>query len=165
MKKKIIIGSAVVVLLLLAGVIFWLNYRDEFAVRNLISDTAEWVSAKPRKVAHEGALKHTRAKNFFCDSISVKVVKPEYDFRVDGERMEQFWMLYFRNADEISVETENVEVEVSGDQADFSFDAQINGSFSNKQVEFSGVYIVRGKAEKIDGNWKISSVVVEPVVK
>ena len=155
----------VLVLLLLAGVIFWLKYRDEFAVKNLISDTAEWVSAKPRKVAHEGALKHTRAKKFFCDSISVKLIKPEMEFRVDGEKMEQFWMIYFREADEMSVETENIEVKVSGDKADFSFDAQINGSFGNKKVEFSGVYIVRGCAEKIDGNWKISSVVIEPVVK
>ncbi len=165
MKKKIIVWGSVALLLLISAGIFWWCCKDEWAVKRLLTDTAEWVSCKPRKVAHEGALKHTKAKNFFCDSLSVKVIKPELEFDVDGEAMERFWMLYFREADQISVETENIEVEISGDSATFSMDAQINGSFSKKKSEFSGVYLVSGKAEKTEGNWKISSIVIEPVVK
>lgn len=133
-KRKFIYATALLVVFLIAGVVYWWSIREERAVKKLITETAGWLSVKPRKVAHEGVLRHTRADEFFGTPLELKIGKPQMEFSVAADAMERYWMLYFREADQMTVETENIQVQISGDKADFSFDAQIDGSFGKKKL-------------------------------
>ena len=58
---------------------------------------------------------------------------------------------------------ENINIEIAGEQAVFTFDAQIAGK--GKMEDFSEVYRCSGVAVKRDGKWRVSSLIAEPVVK
>ena len=165
MKKKIIFAAVAALLLAVLGGFYWMLTKDRREVENLVKNTAQWVSVKPRKVAHEGMLKHTKVSNYFAPNVSISIVKPDISRTLTADNQEQYLMLYFRNTQQMSVETENIEVEIADGKAVFFCNARISGVLIKGSVEFDGVYIVSGSAEKIDGNWKISSIVAEPAVQ
>ena len=165
MKKKIFLLAAVLLLFIAAAVVYWFITRDQRAVKNLITDVTQWVQVKPGKMAHEGVLKHTKSSEFFAPPLKVMLRKPEMELNLTPENLEHSWMMYFRYAKSMSVKTGDIAVDVAGGKAVLSFDAERSGACQSGKSDFEGIYLVSGSAEKINGNWKISSVTVEPLVQ
>ena len=165
MKKKIFLLSAILLLFIAAAGVWWFITRDQRAVKELIGNVAQWVQVRQGKMAHEGVLKHTKSGNFFAPPVKIMLRKPEMNFEFGQDNLEQYWMMYFRYVESMSVRTGDISVEIADGRAVFSFDAEISGAFQRGKFDFEGIYLVSGSAEKIDGNWKISSVTVEPLVQ
>jgi hypothetical protein len=165
LKNKLIIASVVLVLCIVLAGICWFVTRDKRAVINMVQELSGTLYLKSGRQAHEGALKHQKVGEFFADNISVRVVDPELSLDVTNEALVQNAALFFRYADSLEVKTQDISAEVAGSEATFSCDAEIHCTVKNGRGEMNGVYRISGSAKKIDGNWKISSIVIEPIVK
>jgi len=165
LKKKVIFGAVIFILCVALAGIYWFVSRDRRAVINMVQELADSLFLKSGRPAHEGVLKHQKVGEFFAERISIRIVDPEISMDVSNEELVQYAAIFFRQADSLEIKTQDVAAEVAGEKATFSCDAEIYCTVKNSGDEMSGVYRISGSAEKIDGNWKISSIVIEPVIK
>ena len=63
------------------------------------------------------------------------------------------------------VSTANIEVEIAGKEAVFSFDAEFSGIAGGRNEDFNNVYQVNGSAVKRDGKWWVSSLIAEEILQ
>ena len=163
-KKLIILGIVLGVCIVLAGIYCFLT-RDQRAVVNTVEKLAATLHLKSSRLAHEGVLKHQKIGEFFADRISLRSVDPEFSLDCTNEGLVQNAAIVFRYVGDLDVKLADVTAKVAGESATFDCDAEIYSTMKDGKEKMSGVYRVSGSAEKIDGNWKISSIVVDRIVK
>ena len=165
MKRKLMIGTAVLLALLIAaGVLCFFATREQRAVRELVNETVALVRKEPSNLPHAGVLKFTKVEKIFGQTVKIKSFKPSVNRTFSQEDLKILLNMMNRHIVQMDVATGNIKVDVRDDLAEFAFDADISGVVSGKD-DFSSVCQIRGEARKISGDWKIISVSVEPVVK
>ena len=165
MKRKIIILTAIVIFAAVLFCVYWFYNRDRREVESLIREFVEFTCVASGRQPHEGALKYAKVEKFFAPKISLRVIDPDVKVDCNREEVKNMWGIYQRMVDRMDVKIEKVSVELNGDQASFFGDIKVDGVVKGGKIDFNGVYLLQGIAEKTDGQWGISSLIVEPVVK
>lgn len=164
-KSVIIIFAAALVLCCVIGCFFWYVNRDKRMVAELIGNVANLAEKESSKLPHAGVLKFSKVDELFAQKVDLKCVDPEISASMSREDLKALVSLMIKRIDHMSVKTGNMEIEVSGDNATFSFDAEFSGAISGKGEAFANVYQINGTAVKIDGKWLISSLIAEQIIQ
>ena len=165
MKKSLLIGLAALILCGIGGGVYWWVTRDVRAVRELVGNALSIVRKTPSKLPHAGVLKFTKVNEFFAPKVVISCADPAFKLSLTNEELKTMVSFMSRKIESMAVDSSIVNVEIAGEQAVFSFDAEFSGRISGKNEEFFRVYQVSGEAEKVEGTWKISLLMAESIVK
>lgn len=166
MKKSVIVMSvAALVLCCAAAGYFWYVNRDKRMVVELIGNVAALAEKESGKLPHEGVLKFSKVDNLFAQKIELRCADPAISASLSREELKTLVALMIKRIDHMKVNTANIEVNVAGDNATFSLDAEFSGVISGKKEEFANVYQISGIAVKSDGKWLISSLIAEQIIQ
>ncbi|MBE6356237.1 MAG: hypothetical protein E7058_03890 [Lentisphaerae bacterium] len=165
MKKWIFVIVAALTVAAAAGVWYFIIIRDRREVQALVNNVAALACKKKDNLPHSGIFKHTKVDELFDEKVRIKLFKPAVDMDLTREDLKGRVAVLLRMVDYLQTEAGNVNVEVSGDQATFSFDAHVSGKGKSGRDDFSDVYQCSGSAVKRDGKWRISLLTAEPVIK
>lgn len=165
MKKAVLIFSAALILCA-AALVWWLMVTaDRRAVCRLAESVAALAHKEASNLPHAGILKFGKLDELFCEKVVIRSVKPPYDGNPTREELKLMLTAAFRRVDHMDVHTGKITAEVSGGTALFFFDAEVSGAVKGWGGEYAEVVKVSGSAVKTDGKWKVSSLIVEPVVR
>ena len=165
MKKIIFITAAIILVSGISGGVYWFVTRDIRAVKSLLDEAAGIIRKKPSKLPHAGVLKFSKVDDVFAHKIEIRCGYPAFNAVFTNEDLKMIVSTVNRRITRMEVNLAAIEVEISGKDANFSFDAEFSGSTGAKGDELDRVYQVSGKAEKSDGKWKISALTAESIVK
>ena len=166
MKKSIIaVSVAALVLCCAAAGYFWYVNRDKRMVVELIGNVAALAEKESSKLPHAGVLKFSKVDDLFAQKIELKCVDPSISSSMSRDDLKALVSLMIKRIDHMKVNTANIVVDIAGDNATFSFDAEFSGVISGKKEEFANVYQISGTAVKSDGKWLISSLIAEQIIQ
>ncbi len=165
MKKLIFLAAAILLILAVAAGYYWYMNRDRRMVIELVKNTVALLEKKPSNLPHAGVLKYTKIDDYFDHTVKLRCPKPAFDAVKSREDLKATFALVNKYITEMRVSTANIEVEIAGSEAVFSFDAEFSGIAGGRKEDFNNVYQISGNAVKRDGRWWVSSLVAEEILQ
>ncbi len=165
MVKKL---RRIVLFLLIAGfgVGVWLYWTsDTRRIRALIDRLPALVSKKADAAPHDGILRYGEVDRIFTEPFLVRAAYRKLHLQKELTRSEgrTLLSLVHRHVKSLEIRTTSPEIRVDGTKAEFTFDAEVVGSWQGESG--SQVVHVTGVAERIEGRWFLRSVCAEPLVE
>ena len=160
--KSVICG---VILLLIGAAVsgYWYWTRDRRQVENLLYEMVELGSKKRASVPHEGILKFAGTDKVFADPVRVNAPRQKFSRDLDQAQCRSMLALLHRSVESLTIDIADLDVEISGDQAVFSFDAEVEAVFRSGGKD-KEIIQVTGKAVKNNSKWQVAELQVEFVI-
>lgn len=164
-KKYVVLFSVAAVLLSVCAVSYWLIGREKRAVKAMLTEAVELVCRREGEVFNVEMLKFARVDKLFAPQIAMVCSSPDFKRTFQRDDLKNALLLFYRNSEKIDIRLADIAVEVTDDGAVFFCDMMADVRLNIRGRDFHDVYSVTGSAVKEDGRWKISSLVIEPVVR
>lgn len=165
MKKTIIILAAALLLAGGAGGYWWYVNRDRRMVTELVNNVVALVKKEPSNLPHAGVLKFARVDELFAEKVDLRCEEPAIGAAMTRDELKTMVSLMNRRIEKMDAAADNIEPEIAGDRAVFTFDAEFSGVVGGRKEYFNSVYQISGTAVKIDGKWLISSLKAEEILQ
>ena len=165
MKKLIFFVIVLLIAVAVAGGYLWYLNRDRRLVTELVKSIASLVEKKSGDLPHAGVFKYVKIDELFDKTVTLRCQKPVIEGTKSRDELKAMLSMASKFVTEMQVSTADIEVEVAGNKAVFTFDAEFSGSVSGRNEAFSHVCKVSGTAVKNEGKWQVSSLIAEEILQ
>ncbi|MBQ4329561.1 MAG: nuclear transport factor 2 family protein [Lentisphaeria bacterium] len=165
MKKLFFAVVVLAIAFAVAGGYWWYLNRDRRLVTELVKNAAAVIEKKADDLPHAGVFKFVKIDELFDQNVTLRCHNPAIEASKSRDELKAMVSMVNKFVTSMQVSTENITVDIAGNKAVFTFDAEFSGIAGGRKEDFSNVYKINGTAVKNDGKWQISSLIAEEILQ